>query len=72
MNPRVMYMLAEQRRAEFTDAAAAERRARQPGRPRRPRQPLRAKVGWALVNLGLRLVPSPAREVALTPGQTGR
>lgn len=69
MSP-LMYMVAEQRRAEIRDAAAAQRRARQPGRPR---QPLRAQVGWALVNLGLRLVPPSAREVALTPGsQTGR
>jgi len=65
MNPHLMYMFAEQRGAEIRDAAAAVRRERQPGRRR---QSLREQAGWALVNVGLRLVPSPPREVALTPG----
>lgn len=60
-HPYVLRCMSDVRTAELRAAArehALARQARSP-RPRRSRQRLRARAGWLLVELGLRLVRPP-------------
>nr|WP_073752901.1 hypothetical protein [Streptomyces sp. CB03234] len=59
MHPDIHFRLHEQRAAELRDRAP-----RRPAPRRRHQPPLRTRLGWALVELGLRLVAAPPPRTA--------
>jgi hypothetical protein len=58
-HPLLMHELARLRQEELV-AAAVRRRAAVSNRPRRPRGRVQTAAGWALVDVGLRLVTAGA------------
>ncbi|MFF9285926.1 hypothetical protein [Streptomyces griseosporeus] len=58
---RIETHLAREHAADLRAAAGAHRLARQAGQPRR----LRTRVGWTLVDVGLRLAAPKGADVAL-------
>lgn len=62
MNPYAAERMAEQRSADLRAEAARSRAAAAPGRPAGGTGPsVRSLTGWALIQIGLALVTSPAR-----------
>ncbi|GAA2958283.1 hypothetical protein [Streptomyces enissocaesilis] len=55
MHPDIHLRLHHQRAAELRARAAGHTRAPRPA----PRHPLRARLGWTMVELGLRLAQQP-------------
>jgi hypothetical protein len=66
MNQQMLEVLAQQRRADFRDQAS---RVQQPHGfwKGMPRQSLREWTGWALVDLGLKIVAEHSRGPAPRP-----
>jgi hypothetical protein len=52
MHPALLHALASRRTAELRAAASGRH---QPARSRTPARPVRYRIGWALVHVGLRL-----------------
>jgi hypothetical protein len=68
MHPTLLQALASQRTAETRAAAASahqqpvlSRKPAHPDRPARSARPVRYRVGWALVEVGLRLAVARER-----------
>lgn len=53
MHPALLHALSSQRAAQVRTAAATGQR--QPAHPSKRSRPVRQRIGWALVHVGLRL-----------------
>jgi hypothetical protein len=74
MNQRMLEEIARQRQAQLRETAPGSHNSRRATDPRQPLSlprtqpvPLRQRAGWALVNLGFRLLAQPDRTARPRP-----